>query len=471
MKLYFFRILFFVFLKIITKFAKKKLTMTNGKLSENEIKDLLINFNLDESINDLKKYYSTPTMWEIIKQSRRETSHSQFLAWFLGNKDFNANPNTGPIKKLVVLLLKWSNRQNKSFFDKQLAESIYSQDLYINSYDVEAEFPVTVGPINGSDPAYGDGDIDIFITADIKINNQERKLHIVIENKIGSPETTKCFDKNGKQLKTPNKKITETTLYQTEAYHQYCIDQFKDDINLFVYLKPTDCSLDDIHEAECMDKKYIQINYQELLDNIIQPVYEQKEISEESAYRLKDYIKTLGKPSENEENNKNKNKKITIMAMEQKERELLIKFFENNEDLIRAAINALGNEDLSKSMSEVPKGHPRRHYTINGEGNYSMYDVLEKFIKYKLKSILSVQNINTEILSYVGGNKVYVSDDPRIKVYREDDKDKVRFGTLEVDKKNIRYTKEWGDGDDKQNFAKFRKKVSAKYKDFVINLL
>ncbi len=444
--------------------------MANEKLSENEIKDLLINFNLDESINDLKRYYATPTTWEIIKQSRRETSHSQFLAWFLGNKDFNANPNTGPIKKLIVLLLKWSNRQNKSFFDKQLAESIYSQDFHIKSYDVEAEHPVIIGPVNGSGPAYGNGDIDIFITADIKINNQERILHIVIENKIGSPETTKCFDKNGKLLKRPNKNNTETTLYQTEAYHQYCIDQFKDDINLFVYLKPTDCSLDDIHEAECMDKKYIQINYQELLDNIIQPVCEQKDISGESAYRLKDYIKTLGKPSESEENNKNK--KITIMAMEQKERDLLLKFFENNEDLIRAAINALENEDLSKSMSEVPKGHPRRRYTINREGNYSMYDVLEKFIKYKLESVMSVQDINTEILSYVGGKKVYVSDDPQKKVYREDAKDKVRYGTLEVDKKTIRYTKEWGDGDDKQNFAKFRTGVSAKYKeDFVIELL
>ena len=445
--------------------------MANEKLSEKEIKDLLINFNLDESINDLKKYYATPTMWEIIKQSRRETSHSQFLAWFLGNKDFNANPNTGPIKKLVVLLLKWSNKQKKAYFDQQLADCIYSQDFYINSYNVEAEYPVIVGPINGVGPAYGNGDIDILITASIKINNQERVLHIVIENKLGSPETTKCFDKNGKLLKSPNKNNTETTLFQTEAYHQYFIDEYKDDINLFVYLKPTDCSLDDILEAECMDKDYIQINYQELLDNIIQPVYEQKDISDENAYRLKDYIKTLGKPSENEDNIKNK--RITIMAMERNERELLLKFYENNEDLIRAAINALGDEDLSNSMSKVPKGHPRRRYTINKKGNYSMYDVLEEFIKYKLKFSVSIKDINDEIQSYVGGSKVYISNDPQIEVYRQTSNDnKQRYGTLSLEGKPIiRYTKEWGDGDDNQNFAKFRTKVSAKYQDFVIDLL
>ena len=79
--------------------------MTIGNLTEQDIKDLIIKFNLDESINDLKRYYSTPTTWEIINQSRKETRHTQFLAWFFGNKDFNADPNAGPIKKLIVLIV------------------------------------------------------------------------------------------------------------------------------------------------------------------------------------------------------------------------------------------------------------------------------------------------------------------------------------------------------------------------------
>ena len=32
--------------------------MTTDNLTEQEIKDLIIKFNLDESINDLKRYYS-----------------------------------------------------------------------------------------------------------------------------------------------------------------------------------------------------------------------------------------------------------------------------------------------------------------------------------------------------------------------------------------------------------------------------
>ena len=80
--------------------------MATDNLTEQDIKDLIIKFYLDESINDLKRYYSTPTTWEIINQSRKETRHTKFLAWFFGNKDFNADPNAGPIKKLIVLLLK-----------------------------------------------------------------------------------------------------------------------------------------------------------------------------------------------------------------------------------------------------------------------------------------------------------------------------------------------------------------------------
>lgn len=50
--------------------------MATDNLTEQDIKDLIIKFNLDESINDLKRYYSTPTTWEIINQSRKETRHT-----------------------------------------------------------------------------------------------------------------------------------------------------------------------------------------------------------------------------------------------------------------------------------------------------------------------------------------------------------------------------------------------------------
>lgn len=424
--------------------------MTIGNLTEQDIKDLIIKFNLDESINDLKRYYSTPTTWEIINQSRKETRHTQFLAWFFGNKDFNADPNAGPIKKLIVLLLKWANMQENAAFDEEQANSIYSQSLSILSYNVTPEYDILVEP-------YGEGDIDILVSCVAKVNDVERNINIAIENKIGAPETTKKrFGKDG----------TETTLYQTKAYYQYITKEYKDDINLFVFLKPTDRDLENVKQAECKCDKYIQINYQELLDNIIQPVCDQKDISVENKYRLKDYIKTLGKPAETDEDT---NKNIIIMAMNQKERELLTIFFKNNEDLIRAAINALGDEELSKSMESFDR-KTRSKYSINGKGCYSMYEVLEKFVEFRLTNTSdSVQDIDKEIDKFIRSERVNVSDPQGPQVFQEGKKS---HGTFTVNGRKIKYTKQWSDGGNNPTFTRFREGVSGKYpNDFKIDVI
>ena len=424
--------------------------MTIGNLTEQDIKDLIIKFNLDESIIDLKRYYSTPTTWEIINQSRKETRHTQFLAWFFGNKDFNADPNAGPIKKLIVLLLKWANMQENAAFDEELANSIYSQSLSILSYNVTPEYDILVEP-------YGEGDIDILVSCVAKVNDVERNINIAIENKIGAPETTKKrFGKDG----------TETTLYQTKAYYQYITKEYKDDINLFVFLKPTDRDLENVKQAECKCDKYIQINYQELLDNIIQPVCDQKDISVETKYRLKDYIKTLGKPAETDEDT---NKNIIIMAMNQKERELLTIFFKNNEDLIRAAINALGDEELSKSMESFDR-KTRSKYSINGKGCYSMYEVLEKFVEFRLTNTSdSVQDIDKEIDKFIRSERVNVSDPQGPQVFQEGKKS---HGTFTVNGRKIKYTKQWSDGGNNPTFTRFREGVSGKYpNDFKIDVI
>ena len=50
-----------------------------SSLSEKQIKELILRFNLDESVNELKRCYYTPTTWDIIMQSRIETGRTQFL--------------------------------------------------------------------------------------------------------------------------------------------------------------------------------------------------------------------------------------------------------------------------------------------------------------------------------------------------------------------------------------------------------
>ena len=121
-------------------------------------------------------------------------------------------------------------------------------------------------------------------------------------------------------------------------------------------------------------------------------------------------------------------------------------------------------------MAKVAQGgHPRRAYAINGNGSYSMYDVLEKFVEYRLaNSSDSVQDINKEIKGYIGGERVNVSDTQDIRVFQEGKKS---HGTFTFKGREIRYTKQWGDGDSKSTFCKFRENVSKNYTDFQINVI
>ena len=159
------------------------------------------------------------------------------------------------------------------------------------------------------------------------------------------------------------------------------------------------------------------------------------------------------------------------MAMNQKERELLTTFFKNNEDLIRAAINALGDEELSKSMAKLErKSRSKNTYNINGKGCYSMYEVLEKFVEFRLADTsVSVQDIDKEIAKFIHSERVNVSDTQGRLVFQEGKKS---HGTFTVNGRKIKYTKQWSDGGNNPTFTRFREGVSGKYpNDFKIDVI
>ena len=101
---------------------------------------------------------------------------------------------------------------------------------------------------------------------------------------------------------------------------------------------------------------------------------------------------------------------------------------------------------------------PRRTYTINNGNNIvPLYDVVEKFIIFRQQQGQSISQINDEINTYIGSKRINVSDNPNVKVYQESK----HYG--EVKGTYIRFTKEWSDSVDDNNFSKFRDKVNNKY--------
>lgn len=363
-----------------------------------EIRSMIRKFSLNESREELNNFYSYQSMWEILKLGRNEPSHTYFLAWFFNCSEFNSEINNGPCKKLLVLLLERAEKQGLLSGYEELVNSFYNSNLCITSCKAESEFPIELTTGKGDEPPYGKGSIDVFITIEVLLNKntqEKRTIHIVIENKIDAPETTKWFKEDRSQSKT--NKGAKYTLYQTDAYHQFVTDTYPDDINLFVFLNPiSDNELDKIEEPECQNKYYIQINYQHLLDKIIEPIFKRGNISDTHKSKLYDYIRTLSKPSETDTN-----KKITIMAIPEKEKELLVSFFNENQDLIRAAITAIGDEELSDALSNIekdPKDRTKYSISYNGQTvhNISKSHLASEFVKAYIKAN---QNININFLN------------------------------------------------------------------------
>ncbi|MCQ2258049.1 MAG: PD-(D/E)XK nuclease family protein [Bacteroidaceae bacterium] len=353
-----------------------------------EIKNMIRKFSLNESREELNNYYSYKSLWEILKLGRSEPSHTHFLAWFFNCPEFNNDINNGPCKKLLVLLLERAEKQGLLKNYEKLVDSFYNSRLCITSCKADSEFPIEVKEGEVGKPPYGKGNIDVFLTIDILLNNravepeqqEKRTIHIVIENKIDAPETTKWFNEQHKQVKTSKDSVY--TLYQTDAYNQYIKKTYSKDINLFVFLNPvSDYELDNIVQPECHNKEYIQINYQQLLDKIIEPIYKRSNIPSNHKSKLFDYIRILSKPSETDTN-----KNITIMAIPAKEKELLVNFFNENQDLIRAAITAIGDEDLSDALANIekdPKDRTKYKISFNGNtvNNISKAHLASKFVE------------------------------------------------------------------------------------------
>ena len=419
--------------KLIVKLLKYKI------MDIDDIKRKLQIFATSEIVEQLKLYYSKTSSWEVANIARKEIRHTLFLNWFFNNKEFNDYA----CMKLIALLHIYAAQQETSHFSEELAESFLIRSLEILSCSSSAE-------VLFCDNNYGEGYLDLLITCNVKLNrDEEKKLNILIENKIDSPETKK---KKGNKI-----------LYQTDAYYKHINKKYPNDINLFVFLKPiTDYDLNNLTKPECKNEYYIQINYQQLLDCVIQPVLEKINPISNAYFLIEDYIRALGKPTETENQND-----ITIMAIQKKEKELLKKFFEQNEDLIRAAIDNIGDKELSAAMNKTPKAETRLYRIKNkGKATYTNVQVIEEYVKHELKQQKNIATINQEMNSFI-----YKSSSKRINVcdasdsvFRED----LHHYQFEYEGNLYKVTKEWSDKKNSDNFWKLREGISAKYTDFQI---
>lgn len=282
----------------------------NNILTEKiEIRNSIINFKNDIDVQKLQSLYFSKSFSEILSISRREISHSSFIAWLLDNKE-NHLLSFFPIQKfLEIIIVRCSTELEKkhpAFFNSVLIDSYSIKSLIVEKEKGLGKF----------------GRLDIYVELLLLIEEKEQKVKLIIENKVESKENND----------------------QTNNYYQHFEENNKEnEINFYVYLSaiPT-LELNQLNEPECCCKSFTQINYQDLVDYLLEPALSQN-ISDKTKFIIKEYLQSLSQPSLDDETTKQK--QGLIMALGKEEKELLSNFWKKNEKLIMSAMYAISTDD------------------------------------------------------------------------------------------------------------------------------
>lgn len=127
---------------------------------------------------------------------------------------------------------------------------------------------------------------------------------------------------------------------------------------MFLTPLPT-IELQELREPQCLNKSFVQINYQSLVDYLLEPML-RKSIPPYVEKVVQDYLLALSQPNISGEDTT----KEIVMAIAEQERELLTKFWKNHQKLLFAALEAIATDpeipeedrkQIRKSVDEISK--------------------------------------------------------------------------------------------------------------------
>lgn len=344
--------------------------MNDEKVDINRVRELITSYH--KSVSQIKRYYERPSYMGLLNVGRKELPHSSFISWLFDSATFNQSHPNSPIMHLLDIAVKRANQQNKigdnNAISISLSDSIYGRLFSIAQTSCKREEFIIDGKTNERRRS------DITIRCQIK--NTEKYLNICIENKV----------------------LTKEHSSQTKAYSDYY--QKEDNADwLFLFLTPlSSVELDDYFslskEEKCTSEMFIQINYQDLLDYVLEPLINSVDKNSQVYFILDDYINTLRYPVM-EDNYK----KRTIMAIGEQETKLLNDFWEGNHELIELALEAMScnpnladdvrkeAENTYKSVKSLQTAKDSTRYVIieanqrddNKEKGYNKVAVAKKF--------------------------------------------------------------------------------------------
>lgn len=344
-----------------------------------QIRDEIIKFKNDPDFQKLENFYYSKSFSEILGVSRREISHSGFLAWLLSNLESH-NLGEFSIKKFLDIILKFSNDKLKSKHS-DLFNSFVTEDYLIERLFIKSEYAIK-----------NVGRLDIYIELTLLIAGKTKNIKLVVENKVESKENND----------------------QTNSYFNFFNSKENDDnIVIYVYLTPiSTLELIELTEPECNCKAFIQINYQSIVDYLIEPALNQN-ISTRTQNILTEYLKSLSQPSIDEEADGHEQE--LIMALGNEERKLLSSFWEKNKKLILASLYAISSDpeqekdtrdSIREALDSLSSDKDRSTYNIKYNGVVFKRNFKKSDIGLQTINLLSSKGlIDDDIINYLKEDK------------------------------------------------------------------
>lgn len=312
---------------------------------ERDLQKSILEFNNNPENQKLIDYYTSKSFFEILSKPRSETVHSSFLAWILEGKDFSTGILDSPVMGLLDIISEKnleSAIQNADpyEFPKDLLPRVLSRSatVTIDSVKLEEGLP----DIDDKEKNKKENRFDIILRCtvnnyDVK-NRPNNKLLIVIENKIGSKESSKTNEQNKK-------------IWQTERYFNSIITSesgqktYQEYYKIFVFLTSPDAN-----GPQCSN--FVHITYQDIMDRILDPLSNSSKLSGKAKVIIQDYIKTLSVPAFTENDEEKKTAKYSVLAVGTEEQKKLIDFATTNENLIRQLQSLYSNQKETKKTDE-----------------------------------------------------------------------------------------------------------------------
>ncbi len=344
-----------------------------------QIRDDVIKFKNDPDFQKLENFYYSKSFSEILGVSRREISHSGFLSWLLNHTESH-KLGEFPVKKLLDIILKFSNDKLKTQYS-DLYNSFVTEDYEIEKVFVKPEYVI---------PSVGR--LDIYIELKMRISGKEQNVKLIIENKVESKENND----------------------QTNSYYNHFNSvRVGDEILIFVYLTPiSTLDLIELTEAECNCKEFIQINYQSIVDYLIEPALNQN-ISNRTKNILTEYLQSLSQPSIDYEIEGHKQE--LIMALGNEERKLLSSFWEKNQKLILASLYAISSDpeqekdtrdSIREALDNLSSDKDRSTFNLKYDGKVYSSNFKKSDIGLQTINLLNDKGlINDEIIDFLKKDK------------------------------------------------------------------